>query len=516
MSYAADLIATCPAAADQLKETCGQPGRGMPGSTCSDIIPKAYCILKQLDACRQHSNDLAADACRSSIGMNDSNPMEVQNVESDHIPGPASSDLLARDSRVVSASYPRAYPFVMDHGSGSEVWDIDGNRYIDLAAGIAVCSTGHSHPEVVRAIKEQADKYLHISSDFYNPRWVEFSEKLVTTAPFREPAKVFLGNSGAESVEAAIKLARYHTGRQQFIGFYGAFHGRTMGALAFTASKPVYRQGFLPLMNGVVHAPYPNPYRPILHYDGRDYGETVVDYIENVILKYAVPPDDCAGILVEPIQGEGGYVVPTEGFFPALRQLCDRYDILLIDDEVQAGVGRTGKWWAIEHWDVEPDIVCFAKGIASGVPLGGILTRESVMNWPAGAHGNTFGGNPLACSAGMATLKLIEDHMMDNAAEMGEYFLDALAEIQVRHPSMGDVRGRGLMIGIEFVKDRASKAPDKALRDSVELNAFKNGLLTLGCGESVLRIAPPLNINRSLVDEALEKLELSITGAERE
>ncbi|MBN1264392.1 MAG: acetyl ornithine aminotransferase family protein [Anaerolineales bacterium] len=423
---------------------------------------------------------------------------------------------LERDKAVISPSYPRAYPFVMDHGKGSEVWDVEGNRYIDLAAGIAVCSTGHSHPKVVQSIKDQAEKFLHISSDFYHPVWIKFSEKLVSTAPFKEPAKIFLGNSGAEAVEAAIKLARHHTGRQQFIGFYGAFHGRTMGALAFTASKPVYRQGFMPLMNGVVHAPYPDPYRPILETNGRDYGETVVDYIENVILKHALPPDDCAAILVEPIQGEGGYIVPTDGFFPALRKLCDKYGILLIDDEVQAGVGRTGKWWAIEHWDVEPDIVCFAKGIASGVPLGGIMARESVMDWPMGAHGNTYGGNPLACSAGLATLELIGASFRENAAEMGTYFMDALAEIQVRHPSIGDVRGKGLMIGIDFVKDKQSRKPDKALRDRVEKIAFENGLITLGCGESVVRLAPPLNISQSIIDESLKILEASITEAEKE
>jgi len=437
-------------------------------------------------------------------------------VKSSKRPGPKTLAYLQRDKAVVSPSYPRAYPFVMDHGAGSEVWDVDGNRYIDLAAGIAVCSTGHSHPKVVQAIKDQAEKFLHISSDFYHPRWIEFSEKLVSTAPFEEPARIFLANSGAEAVEAAIKLARHHTGRQQFIGFYGAFHGRTMGALAFTASKPVYRQGFQPLMNGVVHAPYPDPYRPILENNGRDYGETVVEYIENVILKHAVPPEDCAAILVEPIQGEGGYVVPADGFFPALRKLCDKYGILLIDDEVQAGVGRTGKWWAIEHWNVEPDIVCFAKGIASGVPLGGILAKESVMDWPTGAHGNTYGGNPLACSAGLATLELIDSSFRENAAEIGTYFLDALAEIQVRHPSIGDVRGKGLMIGIDFVRDKTSKKPDKLLRDRVEEIAFEKGLITLGCGDSVLRLAPALNISRDIVDESLEKLEASITLAEKE
>lgn len=437
----------------------------------------------------------------------------------DHaIPGDKARSFLKRDSHVVSQSYPRAYPFMMDHGKGSEVWDVDGNRYIDFASGIAVNSTGHSHPKVVKAIQEQATRFLHISSDFYHPVWIEFSERVAATAPFEEPAKVFLGNSGAEAVEAAIKLARHHTGRQQFIGFYGAFHGRTMGALAFTASKPVYRHGFLPLMNGVTHAPFPYEYRPVLaqHPSDADYGETVVRYLEEVIFARAVPPEDCAAILVEPIQGEGGYVVPPAHFFPALRDLCDQYGILLIVDEVQSGVGRTGKWWAIEHWGVEPDIVCFAKGIASGLPLGGILAKESVMTWPTGAHGNTFGGNPVACQAGIATLDLIENGMMSNAAKMGEYTLDALEEIKARHASIGDVRGKGLMIGVEFVKDKESKTPAADLRDAVEEHAFKGGLITLSCGKNVIRIAPALNIEKNHIDEGLQIFEEAITKAEKE
>ncbi|OGO15758.1 MAG: 4-aminobutyrate aminotransferase, partial [Chloroflexi bacterium RBG_16_48_8] len=305
-----------------------------------------------------------------------------------------------RDQAVISASYPRFYPFVMDHGRGSEVWDVDGNRYIDLTSGIAVCSTGHSHPKVVEAIKEQTEKFLHISSDYYHPIWIEFSERLAQIAPFKEPAKIFLANSGTETVEAAIKLARIHSGRQQFIGFYGAFHGRTMGALAITASKQFYRDGFQPLMSGVTHIPFPNVYRPILLPTHPDYGETVVNYLETVVFKHRVPPEDCAAIFVEPILGEGGYVVPPDGFLPALRRLCDKYDILLIVDEIQSGIGRTGKWWATEHWNVEPDIVLSAKGIASGMPLGAMIARESVMDWPMGAHGNTYGGNPIACAAG--------------------------------------------------------------------------------------------------------------------
>jgi 4-aminobutyrate aminotransferase len=402
----------------------------------------------------------------------------------------------------------------MDHGSGSEVWDIEGNRFIDFAAGIAVCTTGHSHPKVVAAIKEQADKFLHISSDYYHLKWVELSEKLASIAPFREPAKVFLGNSGTEAVEAAIKLARHHTGRPLFIGFQGAFHGRTLGSLGFTASKPVHRRGFSPLMPGVTHVPYPDPYRQVLSPTSEDYGQTVVNYIEQVVFKTVVPPEDCAGILVEPIQGEGGYVVPPDGFFPALRDLCDRHGILLIADEVQSGVGRTGNWWAIQHWNVEPDIVCFAKGIASGVPLGGILAKESVMTWPVGAHGNTYGGNPLACSAALATLEMVEEELLENAQTMGEYAMDALAEIKSRHQSVGQVRGKGLMIGVELVRDQQTREHAHDLREAVVEQAFAKGLLMIGSGESALRVAPPLNIQQDVLDEGLRIVEESIAAAE--
>jgi 4-aminobutyrate aminotransferase len=437
-------------------------------------------------------------------------------LNSPTLPGPKAKEIIKRDSAVVSPSYPRVGPFVMDHGLGSEVWDVDGNRYVDFMSGIAVCTAGHCHPKVVEAIKKQADKFLHISSDYYHPIWVELAERVTSLAPFKEPAKVFLSNSGAESVECAIKLARHHTGRQQFIGFYGAFHGRTMGALAFTASKPVYRRGFMPLMNGVTHVPYPDAYRPILRSNkGEGYGETVVRFIEEKVLGMVVPPEDCAAILVEPIQGEGGYVVPPDDFFPALRRLCDKHGILLISDEVQAGVGRTGKWWAIQHWDVEPDIVCSAKGLASGIPFGATIARDSVMSWPQGAHGNTYGGNPIACAAALATLDLVEKELLENAAKMGEYTLDALTEIQARHKSIGQVRGKGLMIGVEFVKDQESREPAPDLRDQVEELSFQNGLLVMGCGKNTMRIAPALSIDKPLIDEGLEKLENAITEAEK-
>jgi len=432
------------------------------------------------------------------------------------LPGSIAQTIVERDHQVISPSYPRGYPFVMDHGKGVEVWDVDGNRFLDFAAGIAVNSTGHSHPRVVKAIQDQAEKFIHISSDFYHPKWVELAEFLNRIAPFEEPAVSFMTNSGTEAVESAIKLARYSTKRSQFIGFLGGFHGRTMGAVTFTASKAGYHKGFGPLMSGVIHAPFPYPYRPMLiGLPGEDYGETVVRYIEETIFGKIVPGEEVAGILVEPIQGEGGYVVPPPGFFPALRQLCDKYGILLIADEVQAGVGRTGKWWSIEHFGVEPDIVCTAKGIASGVPLGAMIARKSIVNWPRGSHGNTYGGNPLACAAALATLQLIEEEYMANAAEVGSYTLDALAEIQTRHPSIGEVRGIGLMIGVEFVKNKNTKEPADQLRDRIVDRSFESGLLTLGCGKNTIRISPPLCISKPQIDEGLGIFEDAILFAER-
>jgi 4-aminobutyrate aminotransferase len=434
-----------------------------------------------------------------------------------HTPGPKARAILERDRAVVSRAYGRVADFVMSHGVGSQVWDVDGNRYLDFMSGIAVNSTGHSHPHVVRAIQEQAEKFLHISSDYYHESWVRLSERLDEIAPFAEPASVFLGNSGTEAVEGAIKLARYHTGRPYFLGFIGGFHGRTLGSLGFTASKITQRRGFLP-QREVIHVPYPYEYRPLLAMQPgeADYGETVVNYIERVIFKNLVSPDEVAAVLVEPIQGEGGYVVPPASFFPRLRELCDRHGILLIVDEVQTGMGRTGKWWAIEHWGVEPDIVCTAKGIASGVPLGGFIARQSVATWPTGAHGNTYGGNPLAMVAALATMEVLENGGIQNAAEQGAYMLSRLHEMAARHPSIGDVRGKGLMIGVEFVQDKATRAPNARLRDRIIELAFEHGLLIMGCGVSTMRIIPPLVITRPEVDEGLEIFEHAVTLAEEE
>jgi len=434
-----------------------------------------------------------------------------------NLPGPKAKAMIERDGKVISPSYPRGYPFVMDHGKGSEVWDVDGNRFLDFMGGIAVVSTGYSHPKVVKAIQEQAEKFIHISSDFYHENWIKLAEKMDEIAPFKEDALSFMTNSGTEAVETAIKLARYHTKRSNFIGFTGAFHGRTMGAVTFTASKAKYHGGFYPLMNGVTHAPFPNPYRPVVYRrKGEDDGEAVVRYIEDEILNQILPPKDVAGILVETIQGEGGYIVPPDGFYPALRKLCDKHGILMILDEVQCGMGRTGKWWAIEHFGVEPDMITSAKGIASGLPLGACIARKSVMDWAAGTHGNTYGGNPLSCAASLATIDLIENGFMQNAAEVGAYAMDALEEIKSRHPSIGDVRGKGLMIGVEFVKDRETKEPASELTERVVNLGYERGLLMLSCGKSVIRIAPPLSMSKSEMDEGLKIFEEALNVAEKE
>lgn len=434
-----------------------------------------------------------------------------------NLPGDNAKRLIERDHKVISPSYPRGYPFVMDHGKGVYVWDVDGNKFLDFAAGIAVNSTGHSHPKVVKAIQEQAEKFLHISSDFYHAKWIELAEYLDLIAPFQEDAISFLTNSGTESVETALKMARYHTGRSQFIGFLGGFHGRTLGSVTLTASKPHYHRGFFPLMNGVTHIPYPDPYHPVLHaLPGENVGDATLRYLEEEIFGRIIPADEVAAIIIEPIQGEGGYIVPPADFFIKLREICTRNGILLIADEVQSGVGRTGKWWAIQHFGVEPDIVTTAKGIASGVPLGAMIARKSVVTWEKGTHGNTFGGNPLACVAALETLKLIEDEYMDNAATVGKYILGRLQEIQARHPSIGCVRGIGLMIGIEFVEDRTTKKAAAGLRDVVVDRAFEHGLLTLGCGKSVIRVSPPLCITEDEAEEGLQILDEAITIAENE
>ena len=428
------------------------------------------------------------------------------------LPGPKARALVERDSRVVSPSYPRDYPFVMSHGRGAEVWDVDGNRFLDFAAGIAVCSTGHCHPHVVASIKEAAERFLHISSDYWHEGQVRLAERVAGIAPFGEPAMSFFCQSGTESVEAALKLARHVTGRPRFLGFLGGFHGRTMGSLAFTSSKYTQQKGFFPTMPGVTLVPYPNPYRPL--FAGEDQGRAVLDYVENVLFAGAVPAAEVAAVLVEPIQGEGGYIVPPPSFLPGLRALCDRHGILLIADEVQSGIGRTGKMFACEHWGIAPDVVTLAKGLGSGLPIGMVVAKKRVMErWTKGAHGNTFGGNPICCAAALATLDLVEGGYVKNADDVGRYFRRRLRELMERHPVIGEVRGKGMMIGMELVKDRASKAPAKELCDAVVTRAFHNGLLLLSCGTSTVRFMPPLLATRELADEAVALVDASLSEA---
>lgn len=428
------------------------------------------------------------------------------------LPGPNARALLARDRPVSSPSYPRDYPFVIARGRGVEVWDVDGNRFIDFAAGIAVCSTGHAHPQVVQAIKGAADEFLHISSDYWHERMTRLAERIEELHPMAEPVQVLCCQSGTESVEGALKLARYVTGRPRFIGFLGGFHGRTMGSLAFTASKYTQQAGFFPTMPGVTHVPYPNPYRPL--FAGADQGRATLDYIENVLFQTNVPATEVAAILVEPIQGEGGYIVPPDGFLTGLRELCDRHGILMICDEVQTGIGRTGRMFASEHWGVSPDIMTLAKGLGSGLPIGLVVARRAHMEkWKRGAHGNTYGGNPICCAAALATLDLVEREYAANAATVGEYAMQRLHALQGRFPCIGEIRGKGLMIGVELIKPGAERKPDAALCQRLLTRAFHNGLLLLSCGVSTLRIIPPLLVSRGEVDEALVLLETALGEA---
>jgi 4-aminobutyrate aminotransferase len=424
------------------------------------------------------------------------------------LPGPNATLLLARDARVVSPSYPRDYPFVMSHGKGAEVWDVDGNRFLDFAAGIAVCSTGHSHPAVVQAVQSAAERFLHISSDFWHEGQIELAEKMDELSPMKEPAMSFFTQSGTESVEAALKLARYATGRGRFIGFIGGFHGRTMGSLSFTASKHTQQLGYFPTMAGVTHVPFPNAYRPL--FAEPDQGRAVLRYMEEVLFVHNVPASEVAAVLVEPIQGEGGYLVPPDGFLTGLRELCDRHGILLIFDEVQTGIGRTGKMFAAEHWDVAPDIMTLAKGLGSGLPIGMVVAKQSIMrNWTRGAHGNTFGGNPLCCAAALATIDLVQREYCANAAKVGEYLMQRLKAMAACEPSIGEIRGKGLMVGMELVADSDAKIPAPDLCQALITRAFHNGLLLLSCGQSTVRFMPPLMIENSDVDEAIDLLDLS-------
>ncbi len=429
------------------------------------------------------------------------------------LPGPRARALIARDANVISPSYPRDYPFAMSHGRGTEVWDVDGNRFLDFASGIAVCATGHAHPQVVDAVKQAAEKFLHISSDYWHENMVALGERLAAVAPMGEPVMSFLCQSGTESVEGAIKLARYVTGRPRFIGFLGGFHGRTMGSLSFTSSKYTQQKGFAPTMPGVTHVPYPNTYRPL--FAGGDQGRAVLDYIR-MLFERNVPPTEVAAILVEPIQGEGGYLVPPDGFLSGLREICDEHGILLIFDEVQSGIGRSGKMFACEHWGVRPDILTSAKGLGSGLPIGAVIAKRSVMeHWKRGAHGNTYGGNPVTCAAAIATIDLVKGGLADNAARVGAYFMDRLGELQREFRCIGEVRGKGLMIGMELIEGDAQGTPARKLCDDVVTRAYYNGLILLTCGTSTVRFMPPLSVSEAEVDEAVVLLRQALSEALR-
>jgi 4-aminobutyrate aminotransferase len=391
------------------------------------------------------------------------------------LPGPKARAAIDADARVTSPSLPRAYPFVPARGAGAVLEDVDGNICLDFNAGIAVCSTGHAHPHVVRALTEQAERLLHYSaSDFYLPIYTELCRRLDAIAPISGPTRTFLTNSGTEAVEAAIKLARNHTGRQYLISFFGSFHGRSYGAVSLTASKARYHQGFGPMLPGVLHAPYGDP-------DG-------VGYIEDVLFARLVAPDEVAAVVVEPILGEGGYLIPPADWLRRLRTLCSEHGILFVADEVQSGMGRTGKMWAVEHFGIEPDILLAGKGIASGMPLGAMVARADLMTWATGAHGSTYGGNPVSCAAALATIDLIQGGLAANATETGRFLLNELTSLAARQPLIAEVRGLGLMIGVEF--------PSPKVADAVEMACFHRGLLTLRAGDAAIRVSPPLVISR--------------------
>jgi 4-aminobutyrate aminotransferase len=437
----------------------------------------------------------------------------VPRIETD-LPGPKARQLLERDQKYVSPSYTRLYPLVVARGSGAVIEDVDGNLFLDFTAGIAVTSTGHCHPHVVAAIQDQAAKLIHMSgTDFYYEPQIDLSQRLAEAAPGQSPKRVFFTNSGAEALEAALKLARWHTGRSRIIAFLGAFHGRTYGAMSLSGSKIVHRRGFSPLVPDIHHVPYPrgpeartNPH----------FGRQCVKQIEETIFKRVAPPDEVAAIFVEPIQGESGYHVPPRDFLPALREMCDEHGMLLVVDEVQAGMGRTGKLFAVEHWGIEPDVICLAKGIASGMPLGAIIARDAVMDWPSGSHASTFGGNPVSCRAALATLDLLEGGYVANSAERGEQLREGLAGLRRQHPVIGDIRGLGLMTAMDVVSPVDGETPDPTLRDEIVLAAFHRGLLLLGCGETAIRFCAPLCVTAEQVEKALTLLAGVLSGSRAE
>ncbi len=430
-------------------------------------------------------------------------------------PGPKARALATRDEKVISQSFVRFYPLAIHSGKGCIVTDVDGNEYIDFNSGLVCLNVGHSHPDVTAAIKDQLDQFLHYSeTDFMYSKVVEVAEKLVEITPGSWAKKVFFGNSGAEAVEAGAKLARWHSRRPRFVAFSSAFHGRTFGGMSFTASKPVQRRYFSPLVPGVTHVPYGYCYRCPFKLDFPDCDYWCIHFIDEQVLQKYVPPEEVAAFVFEPIQGEGGYVVPPPMYFQTLKKLADKYGILLMDDEVQAGVGRTGKWFAIEHWGIEPDLICTAKSIAAGMPLGALVARESIMDWEGGSHASTFGGNPVSCAAASAVIDVIKaEGLRENAMKQGSYIMKRLEELKETSSVVGDIRGKGLMIGIELVQDKKSRKPAPKIAGDVMTQSWKRGVAVITCGKSTLRIAPPLIITRDLVDAGIDIIEDSIRNA---
>jgi len=432
------------------------------------------------------------------------------------LPGPKAKQVIEYDAKYISPSLSRSYPLVAERASGALVEDPDGNTFLDFAAGIAVCSTGHCHPKVVAAIQKQAAELIHIAgTDFYHRHMPELAERLVATMPKSHHWKVFFGNSGTEAVEGAIKLARYATRRDKLIAFYGCFHGRTLGSLSLTASKNTQRKYFGTLLGGVEHIPYPYAYRCALGHTQENCGSEIIELLEQQIFKRMFAPEEVAAVIVEPIQGEGGFIPAPLTFLQELQRLCNKHGIMLILDEVQAGMGRTGKMWAYDHAGITPDIVLTAKGIASGMPISAFIAKESVMQWKPGSHGTTYGGNPVCVAAALATLDLIEGGLMANAKKMGEYIFRKIGDWPKRFNIIGDVRGKGLMMGVEIVRDQRTKEIDKELRNKVVVNAFRRGLLTLDSGENSIRMSPPLVIDEEQADCAIRIMEEAIQEAEK-
>ena len=444
--------------------------------------------------------------------------LQKPNIKTE-LPGPKSREIIDADARYVTPSYPRPdYKLVVERASGVWVEDPDGNIFLDCNAGVAVCSTGHCHPEVVAAITKQANEFIHFcGTDYFYRHMPELGKKLEEICPIEGPTRTHFANSGAEAVETALKLAMYHTRRQKFISFYGSFHGRTLGALSLTSSKKAQRLGFMRQALDVVHVPYPNRFRHFANEmptDDETISRDVVNWIENRLFKTTTPPEEVAGIVLEVVQGEGGYIPAPKQFVKELRRICDENGIMLIVDEVQSGMGRTGKMFALDHHEgIKADIMCLAKGLGSGMPIGACIARADIMDWHKGAHASTFGGNPVALSAAMKTIELLQNGLVENAASVGNYLKEGLNRLADKYDRIGDIRGLGMMLGVEFVKDKQSLAPDPELRDRIEMECYKQGLIILGCGNAAIRLSPPLILTRANVDVALEIFDKAIESS---